>query len=260
MNLNDIVCVSSGKFFSQENDWIHPERIIDSYEIIFVISGKFIIQEAKNIYELHAGDLLILDKNTPHRGLDTAPALPVSFYWGHFDDYPSNLLLPKHMKITNQANLIVLFKQLIHYNYSSRYPSFASDLVMRMILTEINVQYMNTHKEHITLINEICEWIRINIDKNITVKDISEQFGYNKDYLTHLMKQIGLPGLKQIIIQARCDRARYLLLTTKMPLKAISHQMEFPDINDFLKFFKRHEGITPSEFRNIYSKTHLNKK
>lgn len=260
MNLNDIVCISSGKFSSQESGWIHPERIIDSYEIIFVISGIFKIQEAKNIYELHAGDLLILDKNTLHKGVDSASALPVSFYWGHFDEYPSNLLLPKHMQISNQANLIVLFKQLIHYNYSSLYPSFASDLTMRMILTEINVQYMNTRKEHGTLINEMCEWIRINIDKNITVKDVSEQFGYNQDYLTHFMKQAGLPGIKQLIIQAKCDRARYLLLTTKLPLKAVSIQLGFSDTNDFLKFFKRHEGMTPSDFRNIYSKTHLNKK
>ena len=43
-NLQKITYVSSGKFVSAE-EWIHPRRIIDSYEIIYVVEGCIYIQQ-----------------------------------------------------------------------------------------------------------------------------------------------------------------------------------------------------------------------
>ena len=40
----EIKWISSGKFVSR-GEWIHPDRIIDSYEIIFVIKGTVYIDE-----------------------------------------------------------------------------------------------------------------------------------------------------------------------------------------------------------------------
>ena len=109
MKLSNIQHLTSGRFISQ-GEWIHPERVIDSCEIIFMIKGSFQIAEADKIYQMEPDDVLILDKNTLHRGLDTRT--DVSFFWVHFPGRPDDIQLPKHLKLTNPSGMLLLFRQL----------------------------------------------------------------------------------------------------------------------------------------------------
>ncbi|MBE6633409.1 MAG: AraC family transcriptional regulator [Ruminococcaceae bacterium] len=256
MKLSNIQHLTSGRFISQ-GEWIHPERVIDSCEIIFMIKGSFQIAEADKIYQMEPDDVLILDKNTLHRGLDTRT--DVSFFWVHFPGRPDDIQLPKHLKLTNPSGMLLLFRQLLNYSNTPQYPRFASDLILRLILTEINVQYVHLGDDRLALVNEICEWIRINVDKPISADDIASQFHYNKDYLSRLFRRSNLPGLKQTVIQTKIDRARYLLLSTDLPIKDIASCVGYESYLEFLKFYKFHEGVSPSTFRNTYKQTHLNK-
>lgn len=256
MKLDQLQHITSGRFLSQ-GEWIHPERVIDSCEIIFVVKGAFEIREADRVFSITANDILILDKNTPHGGLTRQP--DVSFFWAHFAGRPDDIQLPKQLHLTNPSALLLLFRQLLHYSNAPEYPRIASDLVLRLILTEINVQYIHLNDSRLALVNEICEWIRINTDKVITAEDIAERFHYNKDYLSRLFRKSGLPGLKQTVIQAKINRARYLLLSTDLPVKDIAACVGYENYLEFLKFYKFHEGISPTAFRNAYNRTHLNK-
>lgn len=255
MILSEVSHISSGKFMSKEL-WIHPKRNINSCELLFVLTGEFEIREADTVYALSPDTVLILDKNTPHEGV--LEKADVSFFWVHFPEKPDSILLPKVLKLTNPTNVLVLFRQLLHYSNSIKYPKFTSDLILQLILTEINIQYISPVANQIALVNEICEWIRINVQSNISADDISNHFKYNKDYLTRLFKKANLPGLKETIIQTKINKARYLLLSTDLSLKEIGLLVGFENYLDFLKFFKYHENISPSIFRNTYSNIHLN--
>ena len=255
MTLNDLVHISSGKFISQK-PWIHPKRNIDSCEVLFVISGNFEICEADKVYSLAPNQVLFLDKNTTHAGISEQSN--ISFFWAHFPAYPDNIVLPKTLVLSNATNVLLLFRQLLHYNNTPEYPQITSDLLLRLILTEINVQYLRIHDEHHALVNEIREWIRINSNRPITAKDVSDHFKYNKDYLSRLFKKANLPGLKQTIIQTKLNQARYLLLSSNLSIKEVAFHVGFDNYIEFLKFFKYHEGVSPTDFRNTYSQIHLN--
>ena len=71
--------ISSG-LFKTEMEWIHPERIIDSHEIIFVSEGTVYITEEDTEYELHKNDMLFLEAGKKHFGHKETNK-PVSFYW-----------------------------------------------------------------------------------------------------------------------------------------------------------------------------------
>ena len=66
--------------------------------------------------------------------------------------------------------------------------------------------------------------------------------------------------MKEYISSVRMKYAQNLLLTTNMSVKEISAQAEFENENHFIKFFKYHEGKSPSKFRNIYFNIHMNDK
>ncbi len=258
MLLSEIDYISAGLFTSQ-GKWVHPHRIIDSCEVILVMEGEFSIEEAGNIYHLRKNDVLILDKNIPHGGAEETGER-VSFFWVHFPDMPSDIVLPKHFSCNQPFAIVLLFRQLLHYDNAGIYPQNAKNLALQLLLTEINVQYIGTGVHNSALINQICEWIRINASQSISVSDISEHFKYNKDYIARILKNAGLPGTKQLIVKYKLDRAKYLLLSTDLGLKEISSEIGFENYLEFLKFFKYHEHMSPTEFRNIYSSIHFNKK
>ena len=137
MKLDEITYITSGKFITHD-PWIHPARVIDSCEIIFVIRNGFSIREADKVYDLTQDDILILDKNTPHEGLREEP--DVSFFWAHFRSRPDDIQLPKRFKSSNPSNILLLFRQLFHYSNTPGYPAAASDLILRLILCDAPIQ------------------------------------------------------------------------------------------------------------------------
>src|ERR1700726_2380732 len=73
---------NAGLFVSPAHG-IHPERVIDSYELILVRTGTLVLGEEATVFALEQGDTLILWPGRVHRGV--APyAANTSFYWVHF--------------------------------------------------------------------------------------------------------------------------------------------------------------------------------
>ena len=66
--------------------------------------------------------------------------------------------------------------------------------------------------------------------------------------------------MKAYINEERTKRIKGLLLTTSYPIKQIASMSGFDDYKEFLKFFRYHEGLSPSSFRKLYFNTHLNKR
>ena len=63
----NITYCSAGKFVSQ-GEWIHPDRVINSYELIFVLSGTVYINEDNVDYQLKKNEILLLSPTAHHFG------------------------------------------------------------------------------------------------------------------------------------------------------------------------------------------------
>jgi len=59
-------------------------------------------------------------------------------------------------------------------------------------------------------------------------------------------------------LSQRINRAKQLLLNTHLSVKQITKECGFFDYTQFLKMFKRYEGVTPKEYRNILYSTPMN--
>lgn len=252
--------LSSGKFLS-DGEWIHPKRIIDSFEIIYVVAGLVYIQEEDNKYALSKGEILILQPGKMHFGYEKSLE-NTSFYWLHFIDPDcyvlQNINLYSSFQDTYDINLHL--KEMLHVANTLEYPEYTNNLLLWLILTEIYVRQKEHAKKYIPLLNEVCEWIRINSEKKITVKDVAERFGYNEDYITRIFKKNFDMGIKGYINEMKLKAIKNRLISTYDPIKKVSHESGFDNYKDFLKYFKYHENISPMEFRKMYFNTHLNKK
>lgn len=241
----------NGGLFKSAEPWIHPERIIDSNEIVFVTKGTVFIEEDGIKYTLQKDDVLYLEREKPHGGFKESSG--VEFYWIHFKSE-----CDFKFKTVDGKRLSILFRQLMHYEHTPSYPREAADLSFKLIKMEIAASGVDMKSGR--LCGEIKEWIRLNSDRAIDVKSVSVQFNYNSDYLCRIFKANYGISLKEYINRQRCEYIKMMLSSMNFTLEEIAERAGFESYQAFLKYFKYHEGITPTKYKNAYFNLHINKK
>lgn len=244
--------------FKTSDSWIHPVRTIDSYEIMLIIAGKVCLFQDSEQYELSPGDLIVLQPGLRHGGWKASEG-ETSFYWIHFraaEPLPPLPFSPRALEDASRLN--ALCRQLLHSANSPGYPDYAVQAAFSLLFCELT-RLKNGESSESRLINEIAEWIRINSRKRITVESAARQAGYHPDYLSALFRATFGLNLKQYITGQRMSQIRSLLLTTADPIKQLASELDFDNENQFIHYFRYHEGVSPARYRNLFHHTHLNR-
>lgn len=240
-NVNFIWC----GLFTSEGQWIHPDVIIDSWEMILVVSGTVHIRVGDREYTVEKDGVLLMPPGIRHAGTKTST--DVSFYWIHFTDCP---LGETYLEQAESYHLILLLRQTIHFCNAPERNPLACDYLARLVLMELEAQSRKAVRNR--LVHEVASWIRHHADRPIRTAEVAEQFRYNPDYLNRLFhKEYGV-GLKSYIDRMRMERIKSMLLNSREPVQVVAERCGFSDYKYFLKFFKRHQNVSPSEFRNTY--------
>ena len=82
--VDETICrlVSAGRFISRGKGR-HITRVIDSYELILVVSGVLEMFEESRRFRVAAGEYLVLSPGRRHGGIGAYGA-DLSFFWCHF--------------------------------------------------------------------------------------------------------------------------------------------------------------------------------
>ena len=246
----DVKFSSCGKFVSSD-DWIHPDRVIDSYEMILVTKGYVYLNEGGTDYELKENDVLILEPHKRHYGYKHSRN--TEFFWLHWHgNAPEGL---KHRKIDSLYTVSLYFRQILQHLIEPGMRE-ATDYLTRLILIELQSNSTNPTNNHI--VEEIAAYIRANSHMGLTEAKVAKHIGYNTDYLNRIFKAHYFKTIKQYINERRMETVKSLMLTQSYTLSEIAAKSGFTEYKYFLKFFKYHEGITPTEFYKQYAKIHIN--
>lgn len=258
LNLN-IEYISSGKFKSK-GVWIHPRRIIDTYEIIFMLEGSAYITEENKEYILKKNDILLLEPGKEHFGFKESDEF-VSFFWIHYiTENPEYKNFTKHITITDPYILKTLFSQSLHISNTPSYSPVSRNLYMALIIEEILSHIKSSERTPNYLASQIKDYVKVNIENNPTVNEIAKHFGYHENHISRVFKSAYGTTLKKYIEGQILEYSRNLLHTTLYTVNQISRILSFKSENHFIKFFKYHTEMTPTEYRNSFSNTHTNKK
>jgi len=241
-----------GGVFSCEGKYRHISRTISSTELIIVLSGELCMEISGEKIQALSGDALKILPGEPHGGY--ADTDSPSFIWLHFEGAAEYELPSRHTRPKSFNRTVLLAKEVLHYSVAKGYPEGITECMLRALLAEICYE----GEEDGSLIASIKEWIRRERTKQITVAELSEVFGYNGDYLNRLFRaKLGV-GLKQYIDSVRLDTIKQELLSSGAPLSEIATRCGFYDYKYFLKYFKYHAGMTPSEYKETYYKAITN--
>lgn len=117
------------------------------------------------------------------------------------------------------------------------------------LLLTLAMWHASGEREPDDAIDRVINLVQRRLDRPLGVDDFVDAAQLSQNYLARRFKQrIGMtmPGY---LLHARIERARLLLTTTDLPIKAIAARVGLPDAQHFNKQFRRLTGKSPSAYR-----------
>ncbi|MEO8396882.1 MAG: AraC family transcriptional regulator [Chloroflexota bacterium] len=247
---------------------MHPTRVIESHELIFVKQGELDMWEDGQAFHLEPGQTLHLWPGREHGSTKPMP-LGLKFYWIHFevearsDAFAPTIKVPQIARIAQPERLERLFRTFLDDQEAGVLHPYSANLLTMLILIEVTEVYeAQAAPANIGDLNVVATWahtyIRMNYDHPITAGKIAEALGYNADYLGRVYREVYGCTLTEAIHRYRISRACNYLLDSNLTIEQIAQKCGFADPDYFRRVFRRSMQIPPGDYRREYSRTHVN--
>lgn len=122
--------------------------------------------------------------------------------------------------------------------------------VQRMRQASTTQVYEHYAKSGEQMVEVALQYIRAHYQSELSLEKVAAVVYLNPVYFSQLFKQKSGLGFKEYIIQLRLERAKQLLLNSKLKLADIAERIGYQDIRHFAQLFRKKYGETPSEYRN----------
>jgi AraC-like DNA-binding protein len=244
---------------------MHPTRVIESHELIFVIQGQLDMFEGDQIFHLEAGQTLHLWPGRKHGS--TTPMPPdLKFYWIHFEvlgfdgeTLDASINLPQVVLLPHPEGLERLFRIFLLEQETGMLNALSANLLTTLMLIEVAHQTRETRDAE--GLNVVATWahtyIRMNFDRPITAGKVAEALGYNVDYLGRIYNQTYGCTLTDAIHRRRVNKACEWLLNGNLTIGQIASKCGFSDPDYFRRIFKRYMQTSPGDYRDENSRLHV---
>ncbi|MBQ2670202.1 MAG: helix-turn-helix transcriptional regulator [Clostridia bacterium] len=95
----------------------------------------------------------------------------------------------------------------------------------------------------------LYKYIEDNLCADLTVNEVCRHIGFSQTYIGQKFKADTGSTIKQYITNAILEQLKLMLISTKRPIGDIAAELKFDSESYCSKFFKKHMGITPNEYR-----------
>ena len=109
----------------------------------------------------------------------------------------------------------------------------------------------HSQKNYSLLVQKVITCIDTDITADLSLKTQAKLLNVNPSYLSSLFKKETGVTLTDYVNKKRVERAKQLLKAGNTQIQTVAQNCGILDVNYFTKIFKKYEGITPKEYRNI---------
>ncbi|MFP2514992.1 AraC family transcriptional regulator [Buttiauxella agrestis] len=261
--------VQNGGLFISRGVGSHPQRELDSWELIFVEKGTLTIREEDALFSVKAGESLLLWPHRKHVGVGNFPA-DLKFYWLHFElnsqgdnpsDYPVSLIsMPQHGQVINPQYVISLFRQFLSEQETIN-RSDSLELILLLIMQQLSVAANDNPQADnsgVALAYKAQQLIRTQFHLPVSTSSLASQLHCNADYLGRVYRQTFELTITEAIHRQRVLSAEKMLISDSCSLSEVAQRSGFQDVGYFRKVFRKTMGLTPAAWKRRYCKVHIN--
>lgn len=99
-------------------------------------------------------------------------------------------------------------------------------------------------------VREALKYIEDHCLQRLTVEDIAQHIHVSPKYLSNIFSKYAGCSIRDFLIQAKMKVAQSLLKSNRLSVRDISEILGYSDYYQFSRQYKKHYGISPSEFRS----------
>ncbi|MBR3967583.1 MAG: exo-alpha-sialidase [Clostridia bacterium] len=159
-----------------------------------------------------------------------------------FEKYPLSCI---NIKFLNSAKL----DELVERFYKSECKDKSILLKIIELIRSTPTAKPNPHP----IIERITEYIKNNLNDELSVNDIAKKMNISVYYLSHLFKQITGISILEYRNELRLTKAKQMLIESRFSVNEIAIKCGFCNASYFAEVFSRSEKISPSQFRKLHS-------
>lgn len=242
----------------------YPLHFHDFYEIELVIEGKGNQIINGNKYELTPNTLFLYHINDYHEIFADEPLLLYNIAFNRvivdeatitdIFDYENEIVinLSPH-RLEQITSLMLMIKDIYESNRQNK-KMILSHLLNAMLLIAINnEQKEKIHNNQDISFNRILRFIHENFARSPSLDEISAFSGYQKNYFCDLFKKKTSMTYIEYLTAYKINYSKKLLKVTNKTIKEIAEECGFNSANNFIREFKKKNGITPKQYRKMHS-------
>lgn len=241
-------------------------------EIFYFHDGECNFQINNQIIPMEQGDLLLIDRLVVHKAF-------VDFDY-HYSrsvlHFSIDWLLPV-LQALGKESLLDLFKSKngflyrfkdkavledINYHFSNLADNtYHTDLQNQLSLMQMLLNIENSDRftaieqpvkdqEKVARVGEVINYMANNFQEKLSISSIARAVNLSESYLSHLFKDFTGMSVINFLMSYRLTQSKYLLtLYPNLSVKEVSEQCGFESNAHFSRFFKKHTGMAPLNYR-----------
>ncbi|WP_294407733.1 AraC family ligand binding domain-containing protein [uncultured Ruminococcus sp.] len=235
-----------------------------SYQIIYCTRGSGVLKLGEETYNIGAGDAFYLPPKVPHEYYPVGDIWET--HWITFDGREFPQLL-EHIRLDkakvfhiNDLNAVdAIFKKIVYlmktnYYYCGHQCSAYLYQFLIELNRVVNLQNGSQDSQKLNQLQPVIDYINNNYQKELTLVELAELIDLSPQYLCRLFKECLNLRPFEFLARKRIQQAKMLLLEDKLNINEIAAKVGYNDCSYFCAVFKKHEMLSPAEFRSLHKK------
>ena len=118
----------------------------------------------------------------------------------------------------------------------------------------VNLQNGSQDGQKLNQLQPVIDYIDKNFRKELTLVELADLIDLSPQYLCRLFKECLSLRPFEYLARKRIQQAKLLLLEDKLNINEIAAEVGYNDCSYFCAVFKKHEMLSPAEFRSLHKK------
>jgi len=158
-------------------------------------------------------------------------------------------LIAAFRRESNGVLYSIFLKRIADGEEALRDPGLYTQIITFLLDTLDVHMYKITDAAHETaLASEIKKYVNANLDKKISIRQISQSLYLSPKYIGQLFRRETGVGILQYAKRKKMEKALLLLKTEQFSITQISAMLGFENVSFFSATFKSYYGSSPAEF------------
>lgn len=240
---------------------------VSQYVLMYCIEGEGWFEVDNQIQKVIANQVFVLPKAKAH-SYGSKSKNPWTIYWIHFDgekarffaeslEKPLLILPEKDSRIEERFKLFEEIFSTLKNGYGKNNLEFSITALfyflgsLKFLSTYRECNNLNPQSQQRDVADEAIHYMRENVRKKITLKEISDYVGFSASHFSALFKQKTGHSPLNYLIHLKIQEACHYLDFSDMKINQISMLIGYEDAFYFSRIFTRTMGCSASGYRGL---------